>query len=471
MDFENSFIPIWEESPEVYYEPVILEKKLDKIEKEFDEIQYKCSELEKENEILRTEIKTKEKENTDLNNLFKGNTAKLPFYQSKIVELTKEIKELNFDKKNEVMVKDILKKKYEEMKKKTIETVESYMALKTAYKNQEKINEKLKIEKKQDIKNKDRIKAENDKAKTKTDELQIQNKGFKEQLNHYEEELRSKNIMIIELTRRNQILESNIENALTKTNNLEEKVKFLEKKIKTMNKECSESIIKHKSLLYELNALKEKLNDSDELRTTMEGMRGNERSLNKKINTCLQMLAAAKVENEKLIEIAHQLEKKKTRSVCVREDIAPIKRDLQECMTKNMELINKFSSLTERHYENKIFALEQKIKTLHSEINRRDEEHLKYRDVVIKCLYDSKAAKDKLKTTNTLLEKQKYEIIYDKLDVLDKDSKIKKLKIQKNNLDNHLKLYNKQSTLLCKKNRDHILKIESMKKGTYYLNP
>lgn len=46
------------------------------------------------------------------------------------MELTKEIKELNFDKKNEVMVKDILKKKYEEMKKKTIETVESYMALK-----------------------------------------------------------------------------------------------------------------------------------------------------------------------------------------------------------------------------------------------------------------------------------------------------------------------------------------------------
>lgn len=36
----------------------------------------------------------------------------------------------------------------------------------------------------------------------------------------------------------------------------------------------------------------------------MEGMRGNERSLNKKINTCVQMLAAAKVENEKLIEIA-----------------------------------------------------------------------------------------------------------------------------------------------------------------------
>ena len=82
------------------------------------------------------------------------------------------------------------------------------------------------------------------------------------------------------------------------------------------------------------------------------------------------MLATVKVENEKLIEIAvinkkktlknlnlrtyiakinmrylfqHQLEKKKTRSVCVREDIAPIKRDLQECMTKNMELINKFN--------------------------------------------------------------------------------------------------------------------------------
>jgi len=36
----------------------------------------------------------------------------------------------------------------------------------------------------------------------------------------------------------------------------------------------------------------------------MEGMRGNERSMNKKINTCLQMLAAVKVENEKLIEIA-----------------------------------------------------------------------------------------------------------------------------------------------------------------------
>lgn len=44
--------------------------------------------------------------------------------------------------------------------------------------------------------------------------FKIQNKGFKEQLNHYEEELRSKNIMIIELTRRNQILASNIENAL-----------------------------------------------------------------------------------------------------------------------------------------------------------------------------------------------------------------------------------------------------------------
>lgn len=36
----------------------------------------------------------------------------------------------------------------------------------------------------------------------------------------------------------------------------------------------------------------------------MEGMRGNERSTNKKINTCLQMLATVKMENEKLIEIA-----------------------------------------------------------------------------------------------------------------------------------------------------------------------
>lgn len=45
--------------------------------------------------------------------------------------------------------------------------------MQTAYKNQEKINEKLKIEKIQDIKDKDRIKAENDKAKTKTDELQV----------------------------------------------------------------------------------------------------------------------------------------------------------------------------------------------------------------------------------------------------------------------------------------------------------
>jgi len=56
-------------------------------------------------------------------------------------------------------------------------------------------------------------------------------------------------------------------------------------------------------------------------------------------------------------------------------------------------------------------------------------EQKRYRDVVVKCLYDTKLAKESEKALKKLLEKQKYEIIYDKLEVLGKDSRIQKLEV------------------------------------------
>jgi len=56
-------------------------------------------------------------------------------------------------------------------------------------------------------------------------------------------------------------------------------------------------------------------------------------------------------------------------------------------------------------------------------------EQKKYRDVVVKSLYDSKLAKDSEKAAKVLLKKQKYEILYNKLEVLGKDSRIQKLEV------------------------------------------
>ncbi|XP_025198253.1 LOW QUALITY PROTEIN: uveal autoantigen with coiled-coil domains and ankyrin repeats protein-like [Melanaphis sacchari] len=497
MDFEkeeNEYIPIWEESPEVYYDPVILEQELDKIKKEFDELKYNCSEINKENEVLKTEIKTKEKEKIDLNNLHKGNIVKLSLYQKKIMTLNETIKKLNFDKKNLLMVVKLLKEKRVEMDKKYKDTTDSYTTLMITNKELEKINEQFKLEQKQDLKIKDRIKAENDKIKAKIDELQIQNKGFKTQINHQADELRSKEITITGMTRENKILASNIETALIKLSDFEKSVKFLEKKIKTMNKECLESRTKYKGLLYENNALKSKLNDSEELIITMEEMKTNERSMKKQVNKFKRMLAEEQMENKKLIEITHQLEKQKTKYIYTGEDLTLVKRKLAECMDKNLDLTIRFSnldcpfyqskygkiedkepkikcgSLKERHYENKIFALEQVIKTLHLKIKSQDEKQLKYREVVIKNIYNTKAIEKKLKLSNELLEKQKYQIIYDEIDTLSKESKIQNLKIQNDNYDHQCKLLNRQSTLLCKKIKDYNLKIESMKKESTRAN-
>ncbi|XP_022162325.1 uveal autoantigen with coiled-coil domains and ankyrin repeats protein-like [Myzus persicae] len=475
MDFEREFIPIWEESPEVYYDPVILELELDKIKKEFNEFKYESSELEKANQLLKEEITRKEKEKTDLQKLYKDNTVKLPLYQSKVTELNKTVSQLNTDKKNMTLVINVSKEKREELEKKYKEATDRYITLMNANKQLEKVNAKYKLENAQELKDKDRIKAENDKTKSRNDELEIQSKGLKAQINHHEDELRSKEIVITGLARDNKILSTKIENTLIKLSNSEERVKFLEKKIKTMNKECSESITKYSSLLNENNCLKSKLNESEELTSTVEEMKANERSLYKQMN--------------------QQLEKQKTKYIYTGEDITVIKRKLEECMKQNLSLTKKFSnldcpfyqskygkndedtepeikcgSLREKHYENKLFALEQVIKTLHLKIESQEERHLKYRDVVIKSLYHTKAAEKKVKSVNLLLEEQKYKIIYDKLEVLSKESKIQKLEIQKDNFDYQCKLLNRQSTLLCKKIKDYNLKIESMKKESIRAN-
>lgn len=75
---------------------------------------------------------------------------------------------------------------------------------------------------------------------------------------------------------------------------------------------------------------------------------------------------------------------------------------------------------------------------LHLKIESQEERHLKYRDVVIKSLYHTKAAEKKVKSVNLLLEEQKYKIIYDKLEVLSKESKIQKLEVK---LKQNLKLF------------------------------
>jgi len=56
---------------------VILELELDGMKKENAELKYQCSELENDNKLLRTEIKTKEREKTELHNRYKVNTPYL----------------------------------------------------------------------------------------------------------------------------------------------------------------------------------------------------------------------------------------------------------------------------------------------------------------------------------------------------------------------------------------------------------
>jgi len=66
---------------------------------------------------------------------------------------------------------------------------------------------------------------------------------------------------------------------------------------------------------------------------------------------------------------------------------------------------------------------------LHLKNDLRENKQLKYRDIVVKSLYDARNAQKKEKEANILLEKQKYQIIYDKLEVLDRESKIQKLEV------------------------------------------
>ncbi|XP_022161094.1 uveal autoantigen with coiled-coil domains and ankyrin repeats protein-like isoform X1 [Myzus persicae] len=490
MDFEPAeFIPVWEESPEVYYDPVILEHELDQLKKEYSEIKYRCSELEAENTQLRTAVKTKEKEKTDLHNLFRENTIKLPNVQAKVLELNKEINKLTTDKKNLIMANENSKEKREELEKKYKEVTESNTALVVANRKLDKIHAKCKLEKEKEIKDKLRTKTENDKTKAKIEELEIENKALKTQISNHEDELRFKEMQITGLARANKILETKVENVLIKLTDSEKLVTVLEKKIKTMNKECSESILRYSSLLKQNNSLQKKLDEANELLITVDELKENERGLYKQMNTFKRIILAEQLENKKLIEIAHQLEKQKTRFIYTGEDITIIKRKLEECMKLNLDLSKKFSnldcpfyqskygkiedkepaikcgSIKEKHYENKIFALEQVIKGLHLKYDSQEKKQLQYRGVVIKSLYDVKRAVDKEKATRALLEKQKYNIIYDKLEVLDKDSKIQKLEIQKDDYDQKCKLLNRQSTLLCRQVRNDFKKMESMKKN------
>lgn len=222
---------------------MILEHELDQLKKEYSEIKYRCSELEAENTQLRTAVKTKEKEKTDLHNLFRENTIKLPNVQAKVLELNKEINKLTTDKKNLIMANENSKEKREELEKKYKEVTESNTALVIANRKLDKIHAKCKLEKEKEIKDKLRTKTENDKTKAKIEELEIENKALKTQISNHEDELRFKEMQITGLARANKILETKVENVLIKLTDSEKLVTVLEKKIKTMNKECSESIL------------------------------------------------------------------------------------------------------------------------------------------------------------------------------------------------------------------------------------
>ncbi|KAL5235835.1 hypothetical protein ACI65C_003245 [Semiaphis heraclei] len=448
MDFEFSereLIPVWEEKPEVYYDPVILELELNQIKNEFAELKYQYSELEAENKLLKTEILTKEKEKTELKNLYKENSIKLPNCQAKVLELNKIIIKLNADNKNLLMANSISKEK-----------------------RLEKNNTKCKFEKGQELKVKLQIKDEYDKIKAKNDELKIENKAFKAQISTHSDEIRSKDILAIGLARNNKILDTiyftNQHILQIKLKDSEKQVILLEKKIKAINKECSGSILRYTSLLNENNTLRSKLNDADDLATAVDELKANERGLYRQMNMFKRLILKEQLENKKLIEIAQQLEKQKTKYIYTGEDITIIKRKLEECMKQNLDLSKKFSnldcpfyqskygkiednepvikcgSIKERHYKGKIFALEHVIKTLHLKYESQEKKQLQYRGVVIKSMYDAKKAETKEKAARKLLEEQKYQIIYDKIEVLAKDSKIQKLEIQKENCDNQYTL-------------------------------
>lgn len=67
---------------------------------------------------------------------------------------------------------------------------------------------------------------------------------------------------------------------------------------------------------------------------------------------------------------------------------------------------------------------------LHLKYESQEKKQLQYRGVVIKSMYDAKKAETKEKAARKLLEEQKYQIIYDKIEVLAKDSKIQKLEVK-----------------------------------------
>ncbi|XP_060876516.1 uveal autoantigen with coiled-coil domains and ankyrin repeats protein-like [Metopolophium dirhodum] len=494
MDFERELIPIWEESPEVYYDPVILEHELDQVKKENAELKYECSELNAENKLLRTEINTKEKEKIDLHKKYKDYSIKLPKYQSKITEFNKEISMLTTDKKNLLLANRLSMEKRVEIEKKYKETTEQNTALIVVNQKLEKIIAKYKLEKAQEHKDKLRTKAENEIKKAKTDNLEIHIKTLQVQISQYEGELRSRDILATGLNRELKIHKTKFENALKKLSDSETHVKALERTIQDMNKECKDSKLKYSSLVHENNNLKAKLDEETQLKLTVEILRDNESGLKKQMNIFKRIIFTEQLENKKLIEIARELEKQKTKFIYTGEDITVIKKKLEECMEQNLILSKKFSnldcpfyqskhgkledeepvikcgSIKERHYENKIFALEQIIKTKQIKFDNQVKEQKKYRDVVVKSLYDTKKAKDSEKAAKVLLEKQKYEIIYNKLDVLGKDSKIQKLEIQMDSCDYQRKLANRQSTLLCRQVRNDYKKIYSMRKNSMRVN-
>ncbi|KAL4112020.1 hypothetical protein QTP88_015870 [Uroleucon formosanum] len=493
LDLEKEYIPVWEESPEVYYDPVILEIELEKIKKDNAELKYQCSELDEDNKRLKIEIQTKEKEKTELHNLFKQSTIKLPIYQAKILELNKDVTKLSMDNKNLLITNSNLKERREEMEKKYKDATDRYAALVTINHQLEKVKTKCKLVKFQEHKSELKEKTKKVKKKSKDDELEIQNKSLKAQISHHADELRSKEVLAKDLERKNKILASKVEDTLVKLKDSQKLVKVLEDKVKATVKECSESVVKYSSLSHENILLKIKLKETDELIIKNDELKSIERGLRKQINTYKRMYLAGKLEKEKLEEFINQLKKEKTKYIYTGEDITIMKRKNEECEKERRELSEKFGdldcpfyqtnygkgdedlklrcgSITEKQYKNKIFALEHVIKSLHSKIDLIEKKQLQYREIVVESLYDVKNSKNKEKELEALLEKQKYEIIYDKIEVLAKETKIQKLEIQKNTCDDQCKLLNRQSTVLCRQLRNGFKKIESMKKSSMKAN-
>ncbi|XP_015372594.1 PREDICTED: cTAGE family member 5-like [Diuraphis noxia] len=168
--------PVWIDDNDSYSPTIELEKKLESIKKKYNELNYEHLELKNYCESMETELKAMKEEKLKLETLCEKNTAQIPNYRLKIVELNKMNKELKSEKKELEMNIDNYKSKRNGVDQQLKDAIHENFTLRMN--NKKLLQEKKACEdgKLKNIKDKDILKSENEKTKAIINDLKEENK-------------------------------------------------------------------------------------------------------------------------------------------------------------------------------------------------------------------------------------------------------------------------------------------------------